>query len=723
MKRFFSKVGVRGLDSKLTRLISSRKGQRDPPDSDGGDPEYHYFSDCPIPVEDIQYIYKRKCYQLEIPLNEEAEGKFVEEFVKRIHPKSVRFTGLGLGIFGLGALLDSLVRFDRFICLDLGLNNLGDWGAYMLSKYLEMRPNVIHLDIRSNGIEAEGLRHIICAIMNNQYIVSVDFSGVEGIERNRLGIAGCRDLSFFLRRSAVIAHLNISACGIGIPGCRFIGNALYRNESLRSIDLSFNGFGCEGLIGLSDLPGTFKAVERLALVRNNLGNQCAQTFCKQLENSSMRNLDLSKNHIGKPFLKELVNVFQNGSVLDTLSLAENKLGPGCGVLLHLLIRDGPSLTALDLSMNRLTDSAVIQIAEALLENMTLVTVNLSETGVTDASAIKFAPVLARRSSLQELFLNSNRITDVAGVELARSLSVNSTLTTFGLKDNELGDSTAEILLDSLRKNETLMTLTVDLNHFSHRLHGELKDAIAEHKKNLTLNFHKIADRHIEHLQTEENKLFELMEECEIQQKVKEEETYDLEWKKESLEKLVTSREKDLAEGAAKLEKLKAEYSEVSGQRRQKEVEFKELKLKTQEEYGDVLTILHGWQSKRHLAQTRMRRVDAKRQKAEDKMNRTIKDMKAQLTVVQEELEKALKDAVKAQQDMRDAEIAERMKAEADQRAAEFFKRDDGMKRAMTQILSDKKANIEPVKRVVAPVKTKKAGKVKAVVFQSGAKKT
>jgi hypothetical protein len=302
-----------------------------------------------------------------------------------------------------------------------------------------------------------------------------------------------------------------------------------------------------------------------------------------------------------------------------------------------------------------------------------------------------------------LYLNSNKITDVGGIEIAKAIAVNVNLTSLGLRSNELNDGTGQILLDSLRRNEAIFNLDVDLNDFSYRVHCDLVKAIAEHKKFITANFDRIANRHIEQLKAEEQRLFYVREELKKQVYAKNDGTFELEKKKEMLTNLTEKRERDLLDNTMKLERLKYEYAQIVDKRRKKDLEFTEVRQRVQEEQSNVLSSLQAWQSKKQIAQSRMRRAESKINEAQEQVNVVLDDLKMHLRTIQDELKVKLRDCQLAQESLFEEEAAVKKKAAEMSLAAEMLRIEKKKKSDKKLATSgERKSLLEPVKKGPAP---------------------
>lgn len=517
----------------------------------------------PITFEKASEIYKMKCQDLNLKPNQTAEKRFVEQFMNSIFPKSMRFSGLGLGPTCITHICKILLKNPQFVYLDLSMNRLREEGATILKMYLQLNPPIIFLNLKSNSIGITGTSSIFKSLEKNIHLTSLDLGAVDGIDRNRLGTPGCKAVGNMLLRNQTLSNLNLSMCGVTADGCSYIGQALTQNTSLFSLDLTANRFGSTGANALFKEDGSFGCIETLLLSRNAIGNEASKSICRQMIlSNSIRSLDLSNNELSKPFLENLYSAFQEGTKISRLSLSKNKFGPECAEYLQLIIRDFPSLTYLDLSLNNLKDEGLILIAQGLKQNTTMNSIDLSETGMSDKSGIEFAHVISVHPSLQKLYLAENSLSDESGIEIANALCGNITLVVLSLSNNELRDDSAYALLDTLSVNSTISDLNVDYNDFGPNAYVDLSKKIEEHKRILNSNVADLAMKKIDWLKEEEGRLFQYNEDIKDMQKEISSALNEFDTKEDELKELCSLKEKEIDEMNEQYEEIMKKHDNI-----------------------------------------------------------------------------------------------------------------------------------------------------------------
>lgn len=694
MNRLLSDSYRRSIDNRISKIIISHKAAR--PGKvmtvlSRTNPSIRFQE---LTEKDAHLIYNKKCNDLEIAPNPLAEQRFIEQFMNSLLIKTLKFGGLGLGPEAAKILLQVIWDQKKYFYLDLSLNRLSDSGATFVAEYIKSRPPIIHLDLRSNCILVKGAISIFQALEDNDTIVSLDFSAIDGIDRNKIGTQGCRFLSQLLQKNDIISHLNLSMSGISADGCLFLSTALSSNKSLIHLDLSINRFGTQGAVNLFKEDNSLSSLEYLNLSRNGIGDGISQTIGRQIELSkSIRVLDFTDNNLTKNFLRKLYRPLLNSSI-TTLLLSRNKFESNSGDILHNIVRDVVSLEVIDLSNNPLKDSAVIDIADSLVDNNNIISIDFTDTAITDESAVRFSEVIETNTCLQRLNLSNNQITDVSSVFIAQSIAKNKTLLHLSLKSNEIGDLTAPFLIESMQQNNTIIDIDIDFNDFTYRTHVQLSDAIGVHKKSITKNIANIASKKIEILKNDEKRLFEVREEVKKQSDLVSASIAEKGRKEEMLREMSQQREADIVKYDKRLEEVKKEYEKISEERRIQLVEFNKVKTQTESEQAAAQRSFQSIAAKRQHAAARLKRANDKKIECEIATNRVLDDLKLHLFDLKDQLRQAIDDAHVQQKLLFQKEEEERQAKQA--------------ARLMDNVLNKKKDNGSLKKKKVAISKRKKS---------------
>jgi len=685
VKRFLSDSYRRSIDQKINSLILNRKVTQYQKEVNHYGTQQIKSSHLPsvesgdlnqaVTLEDAIKMYNEKCSDMKIKPNKIAQNRFTEQFINSFGKKSIKFSGLGLGPGCVFQLIKMLGKNAHFKTIDLSLNRISDQGAIFLGQYLSNDPEIIYLDLRSNAIESQGCIAVFRGLMNNHHLTELDLSAVDGIERNKIGTLGCKELARLFTLNDTLSSINLSMCGITSEGCQHLGPALSRNSSLATLDLTANRFGSIGAIELFQHSNSFGELTTLVLSRNGIDDEASSVICSHLTtNTSLRSLDLSDNNFGLGLVRALCDVFVNGTKITSLSLAKNNLGPETADFIGLIVSNAPSLQSFDISLNPFKDKGCSDIVHSLKLNTTLISLNMSDTMLSDMAAVYISEVISTHPSLSRLYLSSNTITDKGGVLIAKALENNSILTYLSLKNNELKDLTSEALIVSFKKNCTLADIDLSYNDFGYRSYVQLMKVIDSHKRALSSNVATLALKHIDFLKEEEQKLFKYRDDivqrefavadAEEQSKTKNDEFIETKARKEEE---IRSMEKEL-------EYFTLQYQEVSNKRRQlneklkhEKSELEKKQKEANEAYQTLLTINQQLTSRlEKLEQKKLdERIAASRKKDElqDQLEQAKLSMKNTVKEILENKRRILEEARSTKDSSEDTKRSTRKKKE------------------------------------------------------------
>ncbi|KAK8892361.1 hypothetical protein M9Y10_029587 [Tritrichomonas musculus] len=600
---------------------------------------------CAESMEFARTVYFEKCKDLKLKPNSLGEKRFVEQFVNSIHEKSLQLSGLGVGPNCMSILINLIATNPNFVVIDLSLNRIGDKGIEVLCRYIIQDAPFIYLDLRSNGIGIQGSTSLFNSLCMNTHITSLDFSTINGIERNRIGTEACLALANFLRKNQTIASLNLAMCGITAEGCRALGMSLPLNTSLTHLDLTANRFGTLGSDYLFSQKNSFACLTTLILSRNALDDEASDAICAQVETSkTIRNLNLSYNNLGKHFLNTLYDALMNGqSSLESLNLSANHFDHDAIKSLHLIVRDF-TIKHFDFSYNILTTKVISDIVNAAEKNESLTSLDLTETHLNDQGAQSIAQMIETHPNLQRLILAQNKITDEGGYPIATALAQNTSLSHLSLSDNELKDKTADAILTSLRTNKTIADIDVSYNDFSCMSYVLLKRMIEEHKRTLNSNVHEIVEKHIEYLKGEEQKLFDCRNEIKLKEENIIEANDTFEQRKIDLVDLTQTKTAEIDQAEIDLKNIKEKYLEVTELQREKSRLHTILKKDLEQKQRDATDELQKLQIKRQQLQSRRDRCELKKVEQATNAQKQIDDLKFKLSEAREQLKMAIYDA-------------------------------------------------------------------------------
>jgi len=441
--------------------------------------------------DQLRGIYEAKCVDLGIQVMPLQEKRFLQYCYKYLKHRDLNLAESGIGPASAKAIAECVRNNPHFCKLTLAKNALGDHGAVQLVRTLSKALNLIHLDLSSNSLSPEGLVAILQIVTLHESLVSLDICSHEGLHRNRLGTTGAAAIGDLLVRNSLLISLNLNNTSIGSEGLELLSAGLSTNRTL--LRLSVAHCGVTG----SALDKFFKSicksrVTHLNLAGNSLGALAADYVADLLTGPDLTGcrvkvLDLSNAKLGFAACQKIFHAMTQNTLLDSLILEKNPIGPMPNPALTQLISDNLTLRLLNLSNCGLRSNGAAAIGDGLGKNHSLKVLLAASNAFEEEKMSRFADGLQRNSALQALDLSSNRLTDKAGVWLCSAVRSHMTLSQVLLRDNELKDETGQFLADLTRTHRQLVRISVENNPMSHRFMQEIRANVAANLKFQGLN--------------------------------------------------------------------------------------------------------------------------------------------------------------------------------------------------------------------------------------------
>ena len=289
---------------------------------------------------------------------------------------------------------------------------------------------------------------------------TVDFS------KMGLGDEKAKMLAKNLTRNITLGKLILKANDLSSAACAHLAKALCTNMRLSYLDLSDNDLGCEGCEEISGALKRNDSLSTLNLSNTNLnvrnGKQVDTSSLVSLSdalrvNRGIVSIDLSSNQItdfgeDESGLESILDAVKYKNRLETLSLADNMIGPRGAQLLARSIAACVSLETLDVSSNHIRPDGAKIIAKQLLGS---------------------------GSTLRRLIMRNNLLCDngnnEAGVaEIGNALTENTSLMELDLRENDISATAVNHLIRGMRENATLALLRIDDSDSTHRAMNSLE---------------------------------------------------------------------------------------------------------------------------------------------------------------------------------------------------------------------------------------------------------
>ena len=142
------------------------------------------------------------------------------------------------------------------------------------------------------------------------------------------------------------------------------------------------------------------------------GGSILATFLRG--NTTLRELDVSKNFLRENGGKVLYDALRNNTTLESLNISRNRIGDDAGRDFAQLLRTNVALKSLDIGYNGLTDPVIIQFAARLHaqmgNNTTLTSLAIGGHGLWNGGASALANALRHNTALTRLDLRNSFLT-------------------------------------------------------------------------------------------------------------------------------------------------------------------------------------------------------------------------------------------------------------------------------------------------------------------------
>ena len=236
------------------------------------------------------------------------------------------------------------------------------------------------------------------------------------------------------------------------------------NSSLTDLNLSRNSIGDSGAASLSQALAVNSSLTNLNLMDNDIHPSGAASLSQALAvNSSLTNLNLMDNGIGPSGAASLSQALAVNSSLTNLSLRGTFIGDSGAACLSQNLAVNSSLTNLDLNRTSIGNSGAASLSQVLAVNSFLTNLVLSRNSIGYSGAASLSQALAVNSSLTNLDLSWNSIGPAGAASLSQALATNSSLTNLDLSWNSIGGFGAACLSQALEVNSSLTNLDLSGN--------------------------------------------------------------------------------------------------------------------------------------------------------------------------------------------------------------------------------------------------------------------
>ena len=313
----------------------------------------------------------------------------------------------------------SVVHLSLHFCM------IGDRGAEMLARCINLISSLKLLDLSGNNITHKGMESVV-TIMKS-YTNLTHFS----ITENFIGDPGIQ--LFALLKIKQLIKLNVTKINMTKVGTHALGEYFKHNRLLQSLEIGHN-YIKNGLIRiLNSLPST---LVRLIASACCLSYKTAVNIGKMLKsNKSLKYLKISSNSIGD----DGISAISDGLHINTTVI--QLIARGCGFhskgakSIAKMLQANKTLKYLDISCNNIEDSGIKAIALGIQANTTLIQLKVFDCGGAEG----IADMLIINKTLKELGITYSN-DDIADTVLKTFCKNNCELRQLNIAVHETDDT-------------------------------------------------------------------------------------------------------------------------------------------------------------------------------------------------------------------------------------------------------------------------------------------
>lgn len=167
-----------------------------------------------------------------------------------------------------------------------------------------------------------------------------------------------------------ISQLDLSHNKISNSGARKIAKFLLSTQVLTHLDLSDNQIHYEGSRYLAQALKVNKILSHLSLKLNRLDDKAGSKLCIDLLNNSsnLESLSLSSNSLGHMFCESLAEFLKLNRSIKILDISCNFIDDSNAATLKDSLEGNPNIIEIDVRNNQLSDETVEEIDEIITKN-------------------------------------------------------------------------------------------------------------------------------------------------------------------------------------------------------------------------------------------------------------------------------------------------------------------------------------------------------------------
>ena len=387
-------------------------------------------------LSDKEYteLYAAKSIDTSSNQNNRSYKLFLEHHRSNEKPKSFNFPSSSFGPESAKCIAKFLFNHKNIRVLNLSGNCIGDEGIFAISEYLEAYDELIQLDVSGCNLTDNGCARLMKALIKNKSVIQLNLFSLSGTGRNVIGKEATVQLSLLLSKNKVIQSIDVSLTEINSDMMKTISNGIRFNAAVSSINFSNNMIRTKGASMLvKKLIGS--SIQELYLANCKINDDASVAFNSLFSNNrTLRILDISNNELSWKFCSSISQNFMNSS-LEELNLSNNNLGRG------------------DLSM----------LSNAISHNKFIKVIDLSGCKLTSVDLRIIMKYIEINESLTDFIANRNSFNDVCGSNVAKFIEASKTIAYMSFDRCEIKDSNAKPMFEAIQNSKTMKNISMKLN--------------------------------------------------------------------------------------------------------------------------------------------------------------------------------------------------------------------------------------------------------------------
>ena len=353
-----------------------------------------------------------------------------------------------------------LSRNTKLQDLDLSCSELEESGCLIIFKVLQNTSVLASLKISNCNVINEAADELATVLLCNTLLQELDLS------YNNLSKSDSVTILKGMKNISNLIVLNVSQNTITDEAAEELGTVLHHNPLLQVLNLSYDN------LSTSDAMKIFKGIQIiLNLVTINIGHNMItdeavdDLVCLLFCNTSLKEIDLSSNHISASSAIKIFKGMEKFSNLEAINISHNMITDEVAEVIATVLSHNNKLKSLDLSSNYFTSEGFVKIFDGMKNIVYLKNLSIGSNEITASKAIDcITTILSHNLELEELDLANSFIQTAGVVKIFKSLRNISNLKKICIRGNIITNEAADDIAVVLSQNTKLEEIDIACNN-------------------------------------------------------------------------------------------------------------------------------------------------------------------------------------------------------------------------------------------------------------------